>query len=162
MTNQLTASKEWEAFGSKELVFGQHLDALDRAQENLARMIALHTSNQKKDAIESQIEFITFFIKTLFKARIKITKYNQKDDIEFSNRLDKVLSQLLSEGMDDSKFPEFVNILYKVGILYDKLGYNSPERLKMKSNLQSDLQIEGMETPEYAEPVRSGYDVEDE
>lgn len=152
------ATKEWESFGSKELVFSQHLLALDKAQENLARMIALQETGMNQERMLVQTEFITFFIKTIFKSRIKINKYNKEEDINLSKQLDTILARLLKTGIEDDMFPAFVNILYKVGLLYDKLGYNSAERLKVRTPMQSDLQIEGMEQAEYVEPMVSGYD----
>src|SRR3990172_11640437 len=158
MPDSPAVTKEWEAFGNKELVFTQHLYALDMSQENLAKMIALRGTNKKNDILDAQISFITYFIKTLFKAQIKIEKYNREDDIKFSKQLSDVISNLVLGGIDESMFPDFILILFKVGLLYDKLGYNSPERLRVKSTMQSDLQVQGMEEPEYSEPMTSGYE----
>jgi len=157
MSDLAPVTKEWEAFGSKETVFGQHLEAMDKAQENLARMIALKGQGLKKEELETQIQFITYFIKSILKARIKVTKYNTESDNIFRVQLDKMMGHILAGDFPNIKFSAFVNTLYKIGILYDKLGYNSPERLKTKTPMQSDLELPGMESDEYVESLKSGY-----
>ncbi len=157
-SNLATVTKEWEAFGSKETVFGQHLEAFDKAQENLSRMIALQNTGMKKELLDVQTEFITYFIKSVLKARIKITKYNTESDKKFMASLDNMMTHILAGHFPDIKFEAFVETLFNIGLLYDKLGYNSPERLKTKTPMQSDLELPGMETDEYVESLKTGYD----
>jgi hypothetical protein len=155
--SNISISKEWESFGSKETVFSQHLEALDKSQEYLARMIALRDTGRIKELSDTEVEFITFFTKSLLKSRIKINKYNSESDELFRKQLDNMLGHILNGEFSDIKRVAFVEVLYKIGLLYDKLGYNSPERLKTKTPIQSDLEISGMETDEYVESLSSGY-----
>ncbi len=157
MSDLGAVTKEWEAYGSKDTVFFQHLEPFDKAQEGLAKMIAYQGDGFKKELILAQTEFITNFIKTILKARIKATKYNQESDERFRKQLDTILIRILEGDFLDINFASFVNVLYKIGILYDKLGYNSPERLKTKTPMQSDLELPGMETDEFVESMSTGY-----
>ncbi len=158
-------TKTWEAYGDKAIVFYQHLEPFDKAQENLSKLIAQQvTECNTKFQLETTEAFLTFFLKSVFKTRIKMEKFKKFDgDKKFALKLDDVVSKIVAGNYKKILIPEYVDILLKIGILYDRLGYNSPERLKIRTPMQSDLELPGTTTPEEMEtiPITEGIFGED-
>lgn len=153
LTSQVT--KTWEAYGDKAVVFYQHLEPLDKAQEHLGKLIAQQVIDcNTKCQFETTEAFLTSFLKSVFKARIKMEKFNRfSSDKQFAIKLDDIVTQIIAGKYREISLYEYVDILFKVGILYDKLGYNSPERLKIRTPMQSDIELPGTSTPEEMETI---------
>ncbi len=49
------------------------------------------------------------------------------------------------EGTNEDNLIEYEEVLTMIGILYDKLGYSSPERKVTRTGILSDIQLEGMD-----------------
>lgn len=91
-------------------------------------------------------------------------KFKQfKGDKAFAIKLDDVVSRIVAGKYKEILIPEYVDILMKIGILYDRLGYNSPERLKIRTPMQSDIELPGTTTGEEMEtiPITEGIFEED-
>lgn len=155
LADQVT--KSWEAYGDKGVVFYQHLEPLDKAQESLGLLIAQQATNTNQVLqLETTVEFLTSFLKSVFKARVKMEKYIRlkpikKENVAFAKRLDEIIASILAGKHRGIPLSDYVDIIFRIGLLYDSLGYNSPERLRIKTPVQSDIQLPGMERPEEME-----------
>lgn len=147
---ETSVSKSWEAYGDKGVVFYQHLEPLDKAQENFSKLIALNTAGaSQKEKLQTSIEFITNFLKIAIKSKVKMQKYStHQADIKFGQELDNIVDTLVRGRFDSISLINFESILFGMGMLYDRLGYNSPERLKIRTSTQSDIQVPGTEKEE--------------
>lgn len=151
LASQVT--KSWEAYGDKGVVFYQHLEPLDKAQESLGHLIAQQATNTNQTLqLETTVEFLTSFLKSVFKARIKMEKYKHlKTDVAFTEKMDKIVADILNGKHREIPISDYVDIIFRIGLIYDRLGYNSPERLKIRTPMQSDIQLPGTERPEEME-----------
>lgn len=148
-------TKTWEAYGNKDVIFYQHLEPFDKAQEKLSQLIAQETTNSPaKDRIQTTTEFLTNFFKTILKVRIKMEKYTHlKTDIAFTKTLDWVIKTITDGDYQKIELIEYAHILFNVGLIYERLGYSSPERERIRTNMQSDMELPGTDTPEYMENI---------
>ena len=151
MDNQVT--KTWEAYGNKDVIFYQHLEPFDKAQEKLSELIAQRTTHRVNTLqVQTTTEFLTYFIKSVLKCRIKMEKYKiNKDDKEFTIYLDYVIKEITTGDYNKISLLDYTWVLFKIGRVYERLGYSSPERERTRTTMQSDMELPGMDTPEFME-----------
>lgn len=148
-------TKSYEAYGEKGVVFYQHLEPLHKAQELLGKLIAQRVMEcGNAYLLETTEQFLTSFLQSVFKARIKMetriktVNDGNKKDKDFAEQLDTITEDILKGQYKDITMDRYVNIIFKIGLLYDELGYNRAERLRIQTRMQSDLAVPGAETPE--------------
>lgn len=151
----------WETWSDREYVIRKHLEPYYGAQEGLANLIASEATNTPVREIQNRkYEFLRAFLVTLMMARIKIAKYTtddnaRNDDKQFKEQLEACMVNILTDIQNHKDIKtvsimDFLQKLHAVGLLYDRLGYNSPEQKKIRTPILSDIDI-GVHEPEQME-----------
>ena len=147
-----TVTRTWEAYGNKEFIFYQHLEPFDKAQEKLSELIALSTIQSPSPMrVVATTEFLTYFLKSVLKVRIKMEKYKDENDVKFKNRLDEVIDIITGGNYQKIGLKEYTKILFNIGLIYERLGYSRAERERIRTPMQSDIQLPGTQMPEEME-----------
>lgn len=135
-------TESWKTWSNREYIIYQHLEALFNAQESLAELEAYiattEVNPEKASAQEYELwrEFLKPFSKSLKFARVKALK--SKDEL-----VQKIINKTVEDVQNNKRFTakDYDNILYAISLLYDELGYSSPEQKRVSSPLISDLDL---------------------
>ena len=135
-------NESWKTWSNREYIIYQHLEALFNAQNALSELEAYIATTQLNADQASQKEyemwntFLKPFNRTLKFARVKVLKSSDEQII-------KAITASVEAVQSNSRFTvrDYDNILYAISLLYDELGYSSPEQKRVTSPFISDLDI---------------------
>lgn len=158
-------SEKYETWSNREMVIAEHLRNYYSALNGFSTVLASTRFNSRLgDRYSNWTDFLIDMMTVLKQAEIKTTKLKSlktKDAAKTDDKADfdiihdkivKVKKTMLTSSIsqDDTNeekdnLVEYEEVLTLIGILYDKLGYSSPERKVVRTGILSDIQVDGMD-----------------
>lgn len=162
MELQNNISEKYETWSNREMVIAEHLRNYYNALKGFSTVLASTRFNTR---MRSQYidwgDFLISMMTVLKQAEVKTTKLKslkikdstkkKESDVDFDiihDKIIKVKKMMITssiEGTNEDNLIEYEEVLTMIGILYDKLGYSSPERKVTRTGILSDIQLEGMD-----------------
>ena len=164
MSLQDNISEKYETWSNREMVIAEHLRNYYNALKGFSTVLASTRFNTRMGAqYLNWSDFLISMMTVLKQAEIKTTKLKSLkikeatkqsgDKVNFDIIHDKIVkvkkmmlsSSISKDGSIEDSLEEYEEVLTMIGILYDKLGYSSPERKVTRTGILSDIQLEGMD-----------------
>lgn len=155
-------SEKYETWSNREMVIAEHLRNYYNALKGFSTVLASTRFNTRlRGQYNDWGDFLISMMTVLKQAEVKTTKLKslkikdsaqkKESDIDFDiihDKIIKVKKMMITssiEGTNEDNLIEYEEVLTMIGILYDKLGYSSPERKVTRTGILSDIQLEGMD-----------------